>query len=231
MFGKKKTEVEFTGVSVSNEKRNAIVLFVMEAIVVLIFIAGVLFALNYFGIFPLNKITPFFNSLPTRGIQNNIEITSDIPGYKVVFANKNALINYLDDANIFNKTYDSESNFFLKGGMNSEPLKVVHINVTSDAQNGNAYSDGSETFSSVGITLSPRRADIFVQIGNSLLEKGNFSDINAFLQEQIVVAIYVLLNDIKTVPELNNEKNKIYEIVREQIRSEMIFLQLESKKN
>lgn len=60
LFGNNKEKVEFRGVSRSSEKRNAIVLFVIEAVVVLIFIAGVLFVLNYFGIFPFLKTNTVF---------------------------------------------------------------------------------------------------------------------------------------------------------------------------
>jgi len=178
MFGKKKTEVEFTGVSVSNEKRNAVVLFIVEGIIIVFFIIGVLLVLNYFKIINFSSLN-LFSILPTKStvISANvhiketalssieIETLSSIRGKELQLIDKAKLVSYLDGFGLTNKASISLSEDAPLLNFRFDTLK---INLTDIQQKGNIYAgtdaeplysssvEPSDTSLIINIYLSPK---------------------------------------------------------------------------
>lgn len=121
MFGRKKSEVEFKGVKASNDKRSAVILFIVEAIVVLLFIAGVLFVLNFVGIISLSGInTTLFGRLPINqslGEVSVLETESENPEYKLKVINEEAVVDYLIEIGFFDERFTvvAKEDFIPKG--------------------------------------------------------------------------------------------------------------------
>lgn len=137
MFGKKKSEVEFRGVSASRDKKNATILFVIEAVVVLLFIAGVLFILNYLRIFPLDTISEkLFGGLPARNVYD-ISVVSQVPGYEVKLNNEEGLINELVSMGVLGKKHSWQS----WGSTGNENLQNINITLVPDEINQNTTLD------------------------------------------------------------------------------------------
>ena len=205
MFGKKKTEVEFKGVSRSSEKRNAIVLFVIEAVVVLIFIAGVLFVLNYFGIFPLSKINPnLFSWLPvSKEASPPIEVVSDIPGYTLKLRNEKELLELLESWGVYGKEYGVT--YGATGDTQGKPLEKIVIHLVNEEQGTNAFGTGQtkESIYSSSLTeISPGRFDINIYISSSIID-GKDSNIipSIAIRATFLSSIYKIINSYKDVSE------------------------------
>lgn len=214
----------FSYESPERQRRSALKVLIAEIMVlgfVAIGIFGLLFYLRI--IQPPDFIAQFFPQEKSA----NLVAVSEIPGYKVTIVKKDELMSYVEENRLFERIYNRTGNIFLRGDMKGEPLKSINIHVVSNPQVGNAYSDGSSTFSSVGLILNPGEVNIYIQIGRTLLNKNNLNDANVFLQEQLVSSIYILANDVKTIPDLNREKDKVYEMVRQQIKNRMNFLMIE----
>jgi len=243
MFGKKKTEeVEFTGVSVSNEKRNAIVLFIIEAVVVLIFIAGVLFVLNYFNIFPLSKINPtLFNFLPVREegqnldnktddinskqiplptrpvdktIQGSMEVASDIPNYQIILNNEQELIRLLRDWDIYgNYFYDTNTAY-----NSAKPLSTIRVRLNPSPQRGILLSDTQgNPYLSYNITTTEGIMDLYVNISEETLrsEKADLGDLVTYA---VIAPLYRFANSVP-VKELEEREKALGVVITEQIEN------------
>lgn len=160
MFGKKKSEIEFKGVSVSNEKRNAIVLFAAEAVIVLVFIVGVVFALNYFGIINLVSIIQNVQdkarqnpkedtdqlvggyrtvsakntrNTETARVQPSISVVSDIQGITIEETGDKRLLEFINSYGVFGKKY------LLEPGKFSDFIDEMEVHLTDIVQPSNKY--------------------------------------------------------------------------------------------
>lgn len=138
MFGRKKSEVEFRGVSASNDKRSAAMLFIVEAVVVLLFIAGVLFVLNFVGIISLSSINSnLFGRLPVQ-VEKDITVNSDRADVNVSIQNEKELIRYLEDWEIIGTPQD----WGAWGSTGNQNLNKINVTLVSEEIPENATVDG-----------------------------------------------------------------------------------------
>ena len=234
MFGKKKTEVEFTGVSVSNEKRNAIVLFAVEGLVVLIFIVGVLFALNYFGIinFSSLELPPSLSVRPTviSGNPNieekalssiKIETLSAIRGKKLELIDKAKLVSYLDAFGLTNKASISLNEETPLLNFRFDTLK---INLTDILQKGNIYA-GTNAEPLYSSSAEPSDTSLIINI---YLSPKALSDSNASLiaEKSLIVTLFrwgYNPNGLNIIP----EKGKDLDVILKGLNNTDRFLSIQ----
>jgi hypothetical protein len=227
-----KEKVEFTGVSVSNEKRNAVALFVVEAIVVLIFIVGVLFVLNYFGIFPLSKASPaLFGFLPTKEGsygKYDIEAVSEIPSYKIKLNNEEKLIKLLTDWNIFGREHRGV--YFGEGNTNGVSVEKIIIHLTDKEQKTNKFAgEDGDVYLSSNTVISPGRLDVYAHLGNLYLTDEKIKESGIAVLSISLQALYKLDNHllefeqrkirdqgtIDVVSEIIKQNSNYFEVVKE----------------
>lgn len=243
MFTRKKSEVEFKGVSVSNEKRNAIVLFITEAVVVLIFISGVLFVLNYVGIISLSKInSTLFGFLPVREegqdlngedansvpeniplptrpvdktIQGSMEVVSDIPNYQIILNNEEGLIRLLRDWDIYgNYFYDTNTAY-----NNAKPLSNIRIHLSSSPQRGILLSDTQgNPYLTYNITTTEGIMDFYVNISEGTL-KNEKADLGDLVTYAIITPFYKFAHDVP-VKKLEQRDQEMSELITEQLEND-----------
>ena len=241
MFGKKKTEVEFTGVRVSNEKRNAIVLFVMEAIVVLIFIAGVLFALNYFNIFDVNNLFESIKkeqepsetglvgisgrALPPEvdmNIDASIDVQSNVPEVAIQLVNEDEFINNLKSIGVFGRVYLQNNT------LEAKPASRLNIVLVSEEMTEHKLLIANEVILySSKTTFEGENINISVYISPIALNdsKRTAIDKGILVQEAVIRALYAYANNILSSEEINN---KTIEILRNLYNENKIYFRVRS---
>lgn len=146
-----------------------------EAGAVIVVIGVILFVLNYLNILSLSKIMPQFfgnvpsgslpssNKTPSSTIVNNglpeIQVVSDIKGYKLEIVNKNELMEILKNFGIYGKTYEDAAQGYTKG----VPLSKIVIHLTDKYFASNPSKDlKGNVVASSGLRISPGTFDLFI---------------------------------------------------------------------
>jgi len=239
MFTRKKTEVEFKGVSASNEKRNAIILFVIEAVVVLIFVSGVLFALNYFGVINImdlinqnnNNVTSQipekarpkdpkgerptntnFRNTESLSVEPSIALISDIDVVILNEGEKSKLLEFIDKYQVFGKKY------LLKPGEFSDFVEELELRLTDQLQPNNKYFLGNPTSPVISsmVTFEGRKLILSIYLSQEAYNNDKITP-EMFFMQSLLSNIYQMSKDPSGIglntsqqKELNDEISKLY---------------------
>lgn len=231
LFGKKEN-IEVRGVRASNDKRNAVTLFIIEAVVVLLFIAGVLLVLNYVGVISLSNInSAIFSGFPVNREEDVIEVVSDIPGYSIKLENKKELVELLESWGIYGKEYGVT--YGATGNTNGEPLKKIVIHLVDEEQGTNAFGTGQtkeSIYSSSLTTISPGRFDINIYIEEKTLnrEVENFNP-EIIMRSTLLSSLYKIVNPYKNQAESASVSESFNEQFSSNPLMQMDYFKIEKK--
>lgn len=233
MFGKKKSEVEFKGVSVSNEKRNAIVLFIVEIVAVILFIGGVLAVLNYVGIISLSSInSAIFSNLPVKEQESEqIEVVSDIPGYSLKLENEEELLKILESWGVYGKDYGIT--YGAMGNTEGKPLETIVIHLVDQPQGTNAFGRDKTKegiYSSSLTTISPGRFDINIYISKDIID-GLDENLppNIVFRTTFFASIFRIANPTRNADETITQQQKFYSDYQYNEKMQMDFFEIAKK--
>lgn len=252
IFGNKKEQTEFRGVSVSNEKRNAIVLFVIEAIVVVLFIGGVLAVLNYVGIISLTSMNPtLFGWLPNNGntnlntgvvlnpdeplsnstavnqlidknIKASVKITSDIPQLNPNLTNTEKFIQQLRDWTVYGRTYTDP----VLGSTDGSPLSDIEIILTSTEMKVYPFSDSEGIFIGSGYKFNQGKLELSIYLAPRVTDLDK-SRVEALINRQVLISLLALPKKLDSVVSFDQALTEINAILAEQNKTKSFFINLE----
>jgi len=153
------------------EKRTAYTVLAVEIIVIAIIVVIAFIVLNYFGIFPLSRVSPLlFGFLPVSeeslvSGDYDIEAVSEIPGYKIKLNNEGKLIKLLTDWNVFGKNHDGV--YYAEGRTNGTPVNKIVLHLTKEVQKTNKYVDqAGQVYLSSYIIVKPGQLDVYAHLGD-----------------------------------------------------------------
>lgn len=250
MFGERKKREGFGYVSESLQKRNALSALLIEGVVLISVVIGLLFALNYFGIFPVGK---FFSTLfqakddfrkgsnlifvdpklpaqhltPTpfvyyKNAKPSIEAVSDIPEYKITLQNKDRLLQLLNSWGVFGKEYSAR--YGAEGATNGFSINKITVHLVDKDQVTNSFSDANGiTYTSSRTKISPGVFNTYVYLSNTYL-KNNLSSRTAFLT--FMYGLYKIVKNPQTPQESTETSTKFFEIAKNEPLMKDDFFQI-----
>lgn len=199
----------------SNENKKAIRVLALEFGFVLLLLAGVLAAFSYFGILPLSKTFPFLSFLPVKE-KYSINVSSQVPGYKVTLNNEKKLIEFLNTWGIFGKPHD----YSAWGSTGSKPLSSINVVLVPFEIKTNAVTDKNQNiFIGSSLAVKPEGFTIEVYLNKSILEdngRSAESKGNSFLMG-FITPIYRGTYP-STVDKPNPDAPKLFDVVADLAR-------------
>ncbi len=243
----------------SQENKKALFVLAGEFTAVIILIAGILTAFNYYGILPLSKISPLLSFLPTKekastgknftGVDPNlaaqtpvppkvnydpkakptVEAISDIPDYVLALQNKEKLMELLNSWGTFEKEYTPR--YGATGATGKYPLKKIVIHLVDTEQETNAFGRSPQDIYSSSLTkISPGRFDVYVYVEKPMLEnQAKNFKPGSVFRATLLSSLYKVTHPYSNKAEADRVRDDLYKAFKENSLMQVDYFIIEKK--